>query len=315
MFPSFLFCFVRNYFLYDWMKRILLSTCVLVGLVACNEKILMPGGDEQTSKIRFRAGGPAVSASVYTKAAVVTGVDLDADGFIVNAVKGIVGADTEVWTNQEFTKVGDVWEQDKWWPNDDQSYRFYAVYPKSYTTTFAAGGPTISASNEHDIICAYAGMEDVIYKEATDLCFEHIFARLTDVTVTAVAPYTVSDISIVMTPLVSGTYDIRAGAGRTDGTGWSNTVAVDAPVSIAASTPGTKSNDIYLVPGSYSLTASWIVTRDEYTQVFENITVNVNLVAGKKNVISARVAGDAFFINASVSVSSWAVSSPCVEPF
>lgn len=285
------------------MKKFLFSFFFLAGLVACNEKSLTPGGGEQSGKIRFLAGGPALTANVSTKATVVTGADLDTYGFLANAVKGTVGTDTEVWTNQEFAKVGDTWEQDKWWPNSNsEPYRFYAVYPKTYTTTFAAGGPTISASNEHDIICAYAA--NPTYKSVNTLSFDHIFARLTDVTVSAVSPYTISDVSISITPLVSGTYNLYTGAGQTDGTGWSNTSAA-ASASVIASATGVNSNDIYLVPGSYTLTASWTATKDNYTQTFTGKTVDVDLVAGKTNKITASLTGDGTEIKFSVSVTAW----------
>lgn len=299
------------------MKKILLSLFALAGLVACNENSLTPGGGEQSGKIRFVAGGPALTANVSTKATVVTGTDLDTYGFLANAVKGTAGTDTEVWTNQEFTKVGDTWEQDKWWPNADDSYRFFAVFPKTYTTTFAAGGPTISASNAHDIICAYAA--NPTYKSVNTLSFDHIFARLTDVTVSAVSPYTISDVSISITPLVSGTYNLYTGAGQTDGTGWSNTSAA-ASASVIASATGTNSNDIYLVPGSYTLTASWTATKDNYTQTFTDKTVDVDLVAGKTNKITASLTGDGTEIKFSVSVTAWedniidAGTFPLVEP-
>lgn len=285
------------------MKKIILSLFVLAGLVACNEKSLTPGGGEQSGKIRFLAGGPALTANVSTKATVVTGADLDTYGFLANAVKGTAGTDTEVWTNQEFTKVEDAWEQDKWWPNtNSEPYRFYAVYPKSYMTTFAAGGPTISASNAHDIICAYAA--NPTYKSVNTLSFDHIFARLTDVMVSAVSPYTISDVSISITPLVSGTYNLYIGAGQTDGTGWSNTSPA-ASASVIASATGTNNNDIYLVPGSYTLTASWTATKDNYTQTFTGKTVDVNLVAGKTNKITASLTGDGTEIKFSVSVTAW----------
>lgn len=285
------------------MKKIFLSLCVLAGLVACNENSLKPGGEEQSGKIRFLAGGPALTANVSTKATVVTGTDLDTYGFLANAVKGTAGTDTEVWTNQEFLKVGDTWEQDKWWPNtNSEPYRFYAVYPKTYTTTFAAGGPTISASNEHDIICAYAA--NPTYKSVNTLSFDHIFARLTDVSVSAVSPYTISDVSISITPLVSGTYNLYTGAGQTDGTGWSN-ISPAASASVIASATGTNNNDIYLVPGSYTLTASWTATKDNYTQTFIGKTVDVDLVAGKTNKITASLTGDGTEIKFSVSVTAW----------
>ena len=274
----------------------------LVGLMACNQLALSPESGQESGKIQFVAGGPAVDYEVTTKATVNTATQLADNGFIANAVKGSAGSDVEVWTNQAFTKVGDVWEQDKWWPNDNQSYRFYAVYPGSYTTTFAAGGPTIAATNANDILCAYKG--NATYKSVNTLAFEHIFARLCDVTVSPVSPYTISAITINITPKTGGTYNLYTGAGHSDGTGWTATTNGSA-TNIANTTPSTKSNDIYLVPGSYTLTATWTATKDNYTQTFSNITKNVDLVGGMRNNITVSFTGNGTEIQFGVSVEAW----------
>ena len=288
------------------MKKVILLLSALVGLMACNQNGLDPTAGKQDGKIRFVAGGPAVTATVSTKATAVTATDLNTNGFKVNAVAGSAGADTEVWSNQLFEKVEDAWEQDKWWPNSDGSYRFYATYPTSYAMTFAAGGPTISASNAHDIICAYAASPT--YKSVNTLSFDHIFARLSTVTVSMVSPYTISNMSIMITPKVSGTYNLYTGAGQTDGTGWSSTVEGSATnIATAAFSEGvsTTSNDIYLVPGTYTLSATWTATKDNYTQTFTNKTVDVDLVAGKTNNIAASLTGDGTEIQFNVSVTAW----------
>ena len=298
------------------MKKLLIMLGLAVAAVACNQTSLMPGPGMGSGKIRFLAGGPAVTATVSTKATAVTASDLNTNGFKVNAVAGTAGADTEVWSNQLFEKVEDAWEQDKWWPNSDGSYRFYATYPTSYAMTFAAGGPTISASNEHDIICAYKG--DATYKSVNTLAFDHIFARLSTVTVSMVSPYTISNMSIMITPKVSGTYNLYTGAGQTDGTGWSSTVEGSATnIATAAFNAGvsTTSNDIYLVPGTYTLSATWTATKDNYTQTFTNKTVDVDLVAGKTNNITASLTGDGTEIQFNVSVTAWSDNAVAAGTF
>ena len=284
------------------LKYFFCMTGLVVGLMACNQMSLTPGPDMGIDKIQFVAGGPAVDYEITTKATVNTATQLADNGFIANAVKGSAGSDVEVWSNQAFTKVGDVWEQDKWWPNDNQSYRFYAVYPGSYTTTFAAGGPTIAATNANDILCAYKG--NATYKSVNTLSFEHIFARLCDVTVSPVSPYTISGITINITPKTGGTYNLYTGAGQSDGTGWSSTTNGSA-TNIANATSGTKSNDIYLVPGSYTLTATWTATKDNYSQTFSNITKNVSLVGGMRNNITVSFTGNGMEIQFGVSVEAW----------
>ena len=279
------------------MKK-LVYLFILFAAVACEQLSL----SSDSGKIQFLAGGPALEMDVITKATVNTAAQLTANGFLANAVKGTAGSDVEVWTNQLFTKVDDAWEQDKWWPSSNQSYRFFGVYPTTYTTTFTSGGPTISASNADDILCAYKG--DAAYMAVNTLSFEHIFARLCDVTVSEVSPYTISAITVNITPKVGGTYNLYTGAGRSDGTGWVSTTN-GSVTNVAKSTPGTKSNDIYLVPGTYTLTVTWTATKDNYSQTFTNIAKDVSLVGGKRNDVSLSLTGSGSEIRLGVSVSAW----------
>jgi len=286
------------------MKTKRLFVLLSVGVVAlmacsCNREGLDAGTMDE---IVFDVDGVSIEAEVATKVSVVTDADLTSNGFAVNCVKGSAGSDTQVWSNAAFTKSGTVWKGDKWWPSSNQSYRFYAVYP-STTMTFAAGGPTIAATNASDFVCAYASAPT--YKSSNVLTFNHIFARLKNMTVQALNDYSISNVTISITPKTGGTYNLYSGAGQTNGTGWSSLTSGSA-TNIANATPGTKTNDLYLVPGSYTLTASWTATKGEYTQTFTGKTVNVSLVAGKTNNITASLTGDATEIQFTVSVVAWA---------
>jgi len=301
------------------MKRIYLFLIALVSLVPVSCERLSDAKREvegSSDEIVFRVGGPAASASVETKATAVSATDLNA-GFKVSCVKGSAGSDTEVWSNRSFTKDGDVWKGGSWWPLTDESYRFYAVYPSTYTMTYAAGGPTIAASTTHDIVAAYASAPT--YKSSNTLSFDHIFARVKNMTVTATGGYTISNVTIYITPKVSGTYNLYTGHGQTNGTGWSST-ATGSAVNLANATPGTKTNDLYLVPGTYTLTASWRAVKDQYTEDFESMTVDVALMGGKTNNISVNLTGNGTEIVLTVSVTDWSDNAvdggtfPVVEP-
>jgi len=286
------------------MVQAAIAAVTIAGIFTGCNKTDSPGV-EQNDEIVFRVGGAAASATVETKATAVSVTDLNV-GFKVSCVKGSAGADTEVWSNRSFTKDGDVWKGGSWWPLTDESYRFYAVYPSTYTMTYAAGGPTISASTTHDIVAAYASAPT--YKSSNTLSFDHIFARVKNMTVTATGGYTISNVTINITPKVSGTYNLYAGAGHADGTGWSSTAtgsAVNLANATAAAGGTTKTNDLYLVPGTYTLTASWRAEKDQYTEDFENMTVDVALVAGKTNNVSVNLTGNGTEIVLTVSVTDW----------
>ena len=213
------------------MKK-LVCLFILLGAVACEQLSLAPDTDQVTDEIVFLANN--ITAEVETKATAVTETDLTTYGFKASCVSGSAGSDSEVWSNVEFAKSGTYWKGGKYWPTSDPTYRFYAVYPKSYSMTAAAAAATISASNAHDIVCAYASSST--YKTTNTLTFNHIFARLGSVTVSAGSGYSISNITINITPKTGGTYNLRTGA-------WSNQTSGSA-TNIANSTPGIKKNNL-----------------------------------------------------------------------
>ena len=280
---------------------------LLVATVWGCEKENTPTTFAPREKISFRVSVADFSLQP-TKAAAVT----EAPASIgVSAVNGSAGSDAEVWSNVVFSKEsgGSVWQSTLLWPDENQNYRFYAVYPTSYQMSFAAGGPTIAASNAHDVITAYAGAPTYNSASGNSLVFNHIFARLSAVTVNS--EYDLSNVSIKMTPRTGGTYNLYAGNGKSDGTGWSSVTSGSEVVVADAS--GLNSMDIYLVPGEYELTASWTATIGDYEQTFTNKTAVVNLVAGKTNKVTATLNASGVPIQFSVSLTPWADRSVDVE--
>ena len=294
------------------MKRFnLIVALAIVGclFVSCNREVLEYEKPYDHDEMVFRTSG--LEAEVQTKATAVTDTDLTNNGFKASCVSGSAGSDTAVWSNVAFAKSGTYWKGGKYWPTSSVAYRFYAVYPTSYTMTAAAAGATISASNAHDIVCAYAS--SATYKSANTLTFNHIFARLGSVTVNQGSGYTISSITISITPNTGGTYNLRTGAGKTDGTGWSG-LTTGSATTIANKT-GSNSNDIYLVPGSYTLTASWTAANSPYSKSFSGKTVNVNLVAGKTNNITCTLTGDGTEIELGVSLTAWGTNAVAAGTF
>ena len=277
---------------------------LLLAVPACQQHLEIPGGDsEPVDEIIFRTADPSLSAEVATKATAVTSLS----SFNVSAVTGSAGSETAVWTNVSFSGNNDAgYKADKWWPAEDASYRFYA---SNSALSFAASGATVAATNATDIVCAYAAAPS--YKAKNTLSFEHIFARLGAVTVSAATGYTISNVSIKITPKTGGTYNLLTGAGHTDGTGWSG-LATGSETVIASAT-GSNANDIYLVPGTYTLTASWTAARGLYTENIQNMQVDVNLTAGKINTISTTLSGNAKEVVFSVNIAPWTEQNQVVE--
>ena len=282
-----------------------LSLMLVVPVLVCCEKekqTLAPKHvSEETLPIVF-----GISRSPETKVAQVTSLST----FRASATTGAAGSEASVWNNATFAKDGATtdYKGDKLWPNStNPSYHFYA---SNADITFAAGGSTVNATNSTDVVCAY--MASPVYKSKNTLTFEHVFARLGNVTVTAASGYTISGVSITVTPKTGGTYNIRTGAGKTDGTGWSS-LTTGTATAIANATPGTKSNDIYLVPGTYTLTASWTAERGGYTENIAGMTADVVLTGGKVNKITTTLGGNAEEVVFGVSINPWGAATTDVE--
>ena len=274
----------------------LAGAALLAAVLSCNKNGAVVVSDQEAlqEQIQFRAQWPAIVVDTKTTAV----EQASFNSFKASASTGS-GTEVEAWTSEDFSKSGDVFKGDKWWPKDNPSYHFYA---SNLPLTFTASGNTVAATNATDVVCAYLASPS--FKETNTLSFAHIFARLGSVTVSATDGYTISNIDIKITPKTGGTYNLKSGFEQTDGTGWSSPTS-GSPVSIANAAPGTKSNDIYLVPGRYILTASWTATKDDYTESFSEKTVEVDLVGGKINLISAQIKGNATQIAFSVSVTPW----------
>ena len=278
--------------------------------VACSKTGHQQQEFEGKERIVFAASDGDGLFSVTTKADAVTALS----AFYVAAVTSAAGVEASAWTSTEFSLVPAsdpaTYASGKYWPSSNPSYLFYG---SNLPLTFGAGGTTVSATNATDVVCAY--MTEPTYQEKNTLTFQHIFARIGEVSVTAEDGYTISNLTITLTPKVSGTYNLKEGAGSTDGTGWSSTA--DGTVTticsrtegIAPSSSYTQSNDVWLVPGTYTLTAGWTATKDDYTQSFSEKTATVNLVAGKVNSISAGIVGNATQITLGVSLTAWSGNS------
>ena len=279
--------------------HILAAAAVFMLLAACNKT--QPVADEAPRLIELGAEGDNINACVSTKATEVTSLS----GFNLTVTKGSTGSEQAVWNNAPFTASGTstplTYTGNKYWPAENQSYHFYASNVTMNDAT--ASGVNVSATNDTDIVCAIKTTPT--FKDRNTLVFEHIFARLGDVVITPATGYTISNVQVNITPYTGGTYSIKTGAGKTDNSGWSNLTA-GSPVLISnSSCPSTKANDIYLVPGTYTLTASWQANINEYERVYTNKTVSVQLVRGRVNVINATLGGDAEEIKFSVSVNAW----------
>lgn len=280
----------------------LFVAAALLSAAACNKGALQGVAPELTSAdelgripVVLGAIGEGINAEVTTKATVVDALA----SFNATCTTGSAGSESQVWNNVSFSG-GPNYTGGKFWPNDaDPSYHFYA---SNAAITFAAGGSTVAATNATDVICAYKAANT--WKSKNDLTFDHIFGRIGNVIVNAGTGYTISGVTINITPKTGGTYNIRTGAGQSDDTGWSSLMTGSA-TNIANATPSTKSNDLWLVPGTYTLTASWTAAKDAYSESISGKTVDVVITKGKINTITTTLGGNANEITLGVTITPW----------
>lgn len=281
------------------MKRIpIVYLCLLAALASCSKQNVTPApsGDEDLVPIIFNVSG--LDTEVETKTSELT----ELNTFNVLCTTGSAGSETSVWSIPSVNKNGMEYNTGKYWPITNPSYNFYA---SNVGMTFKSQGSVITPSGmDTDIVVAYRA--NAQYKTTNNLTFRHIFSRIGNVTVQSPEGYEAYDVSITITPRVAnGTttvYDIRNNT-------WSN--AVDGSVqTICNVADATVLNDIWLVPGDYSLSATYSLRKGEWVDTAIKKTAPVNLQIGKVNNITCTLpAGNASEIVFNVTLEPWVQKS------
>ena len=275
--------------------------------------------------------------SVQTKATAVTSLT----SFKAGVTQGAANSETNAapcWNNIVFTSDGEITptykaSPKKYWPLTDPHYNVYAVSasvsdPSNHAAVaseapdmvFAATGSTITMAADYnkDVITAFKATDDITWKTKNLLAFEHIFARVSTVKVTAGDACAISNITIsIVDPKTGGTYNLRTGQGTGSAdTGWTSKTTSASGNKVIYSNNGTiatgtnhtgADNDYYILPGSYSLIASWTASVDDYSQTYTNKTSvsPITIQRGKINSIEATLTGDPTELTFSVSISEW----------
>ena len=286
-----------------------LAAAALAAAVSCNQDPAPAASPAEPNEIVFSAGG-AMAAEVSTKATVVN--SLESSGFYVSATSGTT-AESQLWSNAAFSYSSGKYKGSKYWPLENNGMHFYA---SNANMSFSADGCIVegASANTKDIVCAY--LPSPTWKEPNDLTFEHIFARVGNVTVTPPSDYSVSGFSITFTPFISGNYNIKTGE-------WSGKAADSSSPnkSIATSTANVNDNNLWVVPGEYELTATYTLERGtgagRYQEQFTK-KATVNLVAGKVSSIQTTLPdGNAAEILFNVTVTPWgsnAITATFTDP-
>lgn len=270
-----------------------LFTVIAFGLFLCSCG-KTDGHEEAVSDpaVRFTTCLEEDLFSVDTKTTQVN--SLSATGFNVVAVTGTPGSESLSWGPAAFSGPT-VFTGGMYWPEESESNPGWVFYASNGTLSFASGGTTVAAANSTDIVVARKA--DAMPRHSNTLVFSHVFSRIGNVIVTEEDGYTISNVMIRITPKTGGNYNIRTGA-------WSNVVTGSA-TNISPSEPGMQTNDLYLVPGTYTLSASWHVEKGGYSEDFSNVQDDVTLEAGHLHVMEIVLGGNASSIIINLTLSPW----------
>ena len=270
----------------------LLASASLLSAVACSRD-LGTGGPvckALSPQIAFDLGGE-FSARVDTRASETTTSNLGT--LYVTATTGS-SSETAVFTSAAFSRSGSNWTGGKFWPASNPGYHFYLA---NTALTHTANGATVSPSNAGtDIVVDCIASPN--YKQVNTATLEHIFAQVGTVSMKAPEGYAVKNMKVSLQPVVGGTYNLKSDS-------WTSRSAAQgaayilgsASEGVTVSTEGSNAtftgpdNDLWLVPGSYVLTAVYDISKGAYSATGVTKTCTVTLVQGRNNNIGPTVSG------------------------
>ena len=241
------------------MRRLFILIPAALLLVSCMKDVSPDTGNGVRSDvIAFSAVPGNTYIGTMTKAEALTSVS-SIGTLYVSATTGPAGNEHPSWVSEEFTMSGSKFSSERVWPAEDPEYHFYA---SNLVSSFDENGMTVSVDCTKDAVVGY--LATPTYHEDNTITLDHILTRLGDVVVTTDGSgYTLSNVSVTFLPINEGTYNIRTRQ-------WTSLMSTCSPVQVANAAGGTKSNDIYFIPGDYMLGVQWTVTDAEGTRNYSN---------------------------------------------
>ena len=261
---------------------------LILGFAASCAKSVEP--ENQTPKeIVLCVGGDTIDMQVQTKTTAITTVP---SSLYYSMTTGTLGSEE---TSKKGSTSGNVGSgKIATGVYQTLTSTFYNYYVSNAAITFAASGSTISAVNTTDVIAG-----KVTSKETNpSVKLDHVFARTGTLTLNTQSGYTLSNVSWKIESSTAGTggiYNIANGR-------WSS-------VTKLSSTAITKDSDMYLVPGDYTLSVTYTLSKGDWNQTF-NKKATVTLVAGKVNNITGTASGgNASEISITVTLTEWGTNN------
>ena len=172
----------------------------------------------------------------------------------------------------------------------------YNYFLSNVSMSSSESGCTITADGTSTD--AIAGVTKASTSTNPSVAMKHIFARTGSISGSC-SGYNLSNLSVKIQSNsgagYKGTYNIYTGT-------WSSITAL-------SSTNLTSSSDLYLIPGSYTITASATIQKGDYSGTTSGSTT-ISLTEGKIHDINVKFSADpAQPINVSVTLSNWTTTS------
>lgn len=261
----------------SFLRLISLALVVAVNL-SCIREVDIPSSSH---RIQFYLEGFDNSFVADTKAVVVTLPVLEQTGFYMSATSGMAGSETLLYSNVLFRKENGIWSGPAWWPQEEPQggIHFYACNTEMDFSP--GGGISVAADSGTDVVWSYIGTPD--FGQTNTLTFHHPLSRLGKVNIVAENGYTLSGISVEITPNVEGNFLIPF-----DG---SFRNIVSACNTVVANSAGVTVPDLYLLPGRYSLRFSWTATKGGVSETFTGRNGELFFEPGRITDISLVLAG------------------------
>ena len=263
------------------MRKNVLFLCVgLVALTACNKENVFgsPEIASVTDGQEIVIGiGDDVDMDVETKVTAVTTMPSSLTWGATTGTKGTANASTgekSKWAPASGAVSSNKINTGKYQTATATAYNYYVsntAFTFTNATASAAGYASIAnAQNTTDIIC---GATYASTSTTPAVTLNHIFARMGTIQMASRSGVTYSNVSYKIKSSgantgTKGTYNITTGA-------WSSATSL-AEQAIASG------SDLYLIPGTYTITVTYTRTVGDNVQTFTK-SGNITIVAGKVN--------------------------------
>lgn len=264
---------------------------LILGFAASCAKSVEPE-NQNPKEIVLCVGGDTIDMQVQTKTTAITTVP---SSLYYSMTTGTLGSEE---TSKKGSTSGNVGSgKIATGVYQTLTSTFYNYYVSNAAITFSASGSTISAANTTDVIAGKVTSNET----NPSVKLDHIFARTGTLTLNSQSGYILSNVS----------WSIESSSAGTGGTGGTYNIANGrwSSVTKLSSTAITKDSDMYLVPGDYTLSVTYTLSKGDWNQTF-NKKATVTLVAGKVNNITGTASGgNASEISITVTLTEWGTNN------